>query len=1341
MRPFPRFLPLLAALLTSALVLAGVFELDRLERERLTQRNRVETLDRLSIVRSRIESAINARLFLNRGLMAYVSTHPRITVPEFQVFADALIRQQKGIRSIQLAKDSIVSHIYPMEGNRAALGLKLLQQPKQRDAVARAIESRNTVVAGPVELVQGGTAFISRTPIFLTRSGAAPGSGAYWGLATVILDKDTLFTEAGLTHKSAKFDFALRGTDGTGPDGAVFWGNPMMFETGSVRLDISLPNGSWQLAALPRNGRGTPGSPWLVEGGILLALLAGTLAWFLARNPAALRLRVLQATRDLKESEAHFRSLLENASDFVMFRLVVQPGTPVGAEVLLISPSVHDIMGLPNPYSLASWFDCFDPDDIGWITARKDWSLAHGANFSAQMRWFHPERQAWVWLSMLVTPATDAEGSTTHFNGIIQDITAQKQAEELLQRAYDALENQVAERTAELRETNEQLKIEISEREYAKKTLRAQHDLYYALIKAQSDIGESVVIIENRRLIFANDASCLQFGYTLEELKALPSFIHLVHPDDRERILENHRRRLAGEPSQNRYETGIITRDGQRREAEIAVATIHNDSTPRIVVVMQDITKRKRMADALHSQLLFTQALVEAIPSPVFYKNKEGEYLGCNQAFETAFGLSRQDIGGKTVYDVMPRELADIYYAMDQALFQEPGRQVYESQVGLADGTRREVIFNKATFTDASGELSGLVGVILDITERKQMEEYLRRAHDELETRVRERTRELARINDELNVEIAYRKQAEEGLRESQARLLKAQRIAQLGNWNWDIVSGCLHWSDEIYRVFGLTPQQFDATYEAFLESVHPDDRTHVVESVNATLRAGKSYSIDHRIVLPDGSIRYVHEQAEVELDDGGQPVSMQGTVQDITERKQIEMALRESEERFRILVQQAADAFFLASPQGKLVDVNWQACDCLGYSREELLTMSVQDIEVGHTPEQIAEIWKNMVPGTPIFFEGRHLRKDGATFPVEVAGGIIEIDRQPYIFGLARNITERKRAEKILQRQAQIIDQIHDSVIATDIDGTITFWNDGARQIFGYSAEEATGKHISLLYPRPKSPSINQPVIDHLLTKEVYEAEVQRRKKSGEVFHIHLILSLLKDRDSKIIGLVGYSMDIDERKRLEQQIIEVSENEQKRIGQELHDGLGQHLTGIAFLSKVLEQKLAIQSLPEAVDAAEIVRFVNQGISQTRALARNLFPVELEDNGLMSALEQLAANINKLFGISCTFTCENPVLTHDRIAAINLYRIAQEAANNAAKHSKADNIRITLAAADGKIHLSVTDDGIGFDPALRANHEGMGCHIMQYRAGMLGASLHFQKAAGSGTEVRVAMDW
>lgn len=1092
MRPPPLLMPLLAALLTSAAVLAGVFELDRLERDRLAQRNRAETLDHLSLVRSRLESAINARLFLNRGLMAYVSSHPRIAAQEFHVFADGLTRQQRGIRSIQLAKDSIVSHIHPMEGNRAALGLKLLQQPKQRDAVARAIESGDTVVAGPVELVQGGTAFVSRTPIFLARSDGAPGRGAYWGLATIILDKDALFEEAGLSRESARFDFALRGTDGAGPDGAVFWGNPALFETDSVRLDVSVPNGSWQLAALPRNEREMPGSPWLRPDGMLLALAVGILTWFLVRNPARLRQMVQQTTRALQE---------------------------------------------------------------------------------------------------------------------------------------------VDRRTAELRIANERLKAEISEREYAEKTLRAQRDLYYALIKAQSDIGESVLIVENGRIIFANDASCRQFGYAREEIKALPSFIHLVHPDDRERILENHRRRLAGEQLESRHEISILTRDGQRREAEIAVAAIHKDNALRTVVVAQDITERKRMGDALHSQLLFTRALFEAIPSPVFFKNKKGEYLGCNQAFEAAFGLSRQDIGGKTVYDVMPRELADIYYAMDNALFQAPGRQVYESQVGLADGTRREVIFNKATFADASGELSGLVGVILDITERKQMEDALRRAHDELEARVRERTRELARINDELNVEIAYRKQAEEGLRESEAR--------------------------------------FRATFDASSDCIVVVDREYTCLYAN------------------QAAVRRTAQEQE----------------------KIVGHSL------LRVL----ADAFPGADSAGRANPAP-------------------------PAPEGIAAHWKRGIDGVFATGETQHLENcaqlDGkpiysetAMFPIRDADGSL------FAVGIFdHDVTERKRAENILRRQAQIINQIHDSVIATDIDGTITFWNDGAKQMFGYSSEEATGRHISLLYPRPKYRSIRQKVVAHLRAREVYEAEVLRRKKSGELIHIHLILSLLQDRDGETIGLVGYSMDIDKRKHLEQQIIEVSEEEQKRIGQELHDGLGQHLTGIAFLSKVLEQKLAARSLPETADAAEIVKFVNQAVSKTRALARGLFPVELEANGLMSALEQLAANAGKLFGIPCVFRCESPVLVHDRIAAINLYRIAQEAINNAAKHSKASRIRIALAVADGKISLSVTDDGIGFHPKPRGEHEGMGFHIMRHRAGMLGASLSIQKAAGSGTEVLVTLE-
>jgi len=246
-----------ASALTMAVILVAAFMLDHAEQDRHRVKLRAETLNHVSAARARLESVLNAKLFITGGLAAYVSNHPEIGRKEFQSFASALVRQQHGIRSIQLAKNSIVSHIYPMAGNEVALGLKLLAQPKQRDAVLRVIKSRDTVVAGPVELVQGGTAFVSRTPIFLAPPDGKPDSGDYWGLATVILDKDSLFEEAGLSQDSASFHFALRGKDSTGASGETFWGDPRLFEENSVRLDVTLPNGSWQIAAAPQSGGAT----------------------------------------------------------------------------------------------------------------------------------------------------------------------------------------------------------------------------------------------------------------------------------------------------------------------------------------------------------------------------------------------------------------------------------------------------------------------------------------------------------------------------------------------------------------------------------------------------------------------------------------------------------------------------------------------------------------------------------------------------------------------------------------------------------------------------------------------------------------------------------------------------------------------------------------------------------------------------------------------------------------------------------------------------------------------------------------------------------------------------
>lgn len=187
--------------------------------------------------------------------------------------------------------------------------------------------------------------------------------------------------------------------------------------------------------------------------------------------------------------------------------------------------------------------------------------------------------------------------------------------------------------------------------------------------------------------------------------------------------------------------------------------------------IIEDISQRKQAEDQLRDQLHFLQTLIDTIPNPIFYKDTHGRYLGCNKAFENRLGLPKAAIIGQTVYDLLPAELAEVYDKIDRTLFRDLGQQVYESSLLYADGKQHEVIVNKATFTNAQGKLAGLVGVTVDITERKQAEEALRTAHDQLEKRVTERTAELAQANAELRIEVVERKRAEAALRSSSEKL------------------------------------------------------------------------------------------------------------------------------------------------------------------------------------------------------------------------------------------------------------------------------------------------------------------------------------------------------------------------------------------------------------------------------------------------------------------------------------------------------------------------------------------------------------------------------------------
>ena len=228
-------------------------------------------------------------------------------------------------------------------------------------------------------------------------------------------------------------------------------------------------------------------------------------------------------------------------------------------------------------------------------------------------------------------------------------------------------------------------------------------------------------------------------------------------------------------------------------------------------------------------------------------------------------------------------------------------------------------------------------------------------------------------------------------------------------------------------------------------------------------------------------------------------------------------------------------------------------------------------------------------------------------------------------------------------------------------------------------------------------------------------------RDKAGKTTHWLIILS-----------------DITERKRLEKEILEISDQERRRLGQDLHDGLCQHLAGIELMSQVLEQKLAAKSKTDAARVGEISRHVREAISQTRALARGLTPVTLESEGLASALQELAAYAEKMFGIHCTVPVAQPGPVRAPAVETHLYRIAQEAVSNAIKHGRARRVTIQLETGAEQTVLSVVDDGTGIsEPAPR--NGGMGLRIMEYRAGMIGGGLSIQRNPGGGTTVRCSV--
>ena len=525
------------------------------------------------------------------------------------------------------------------------------------------------------------------------------------------------------------------------------------------------------------------------------------------------------------------------------------------------------------------------------------------------------------------------------------------------------------------------------------------------------------------------------------------------------------------------------------------------------------------------------------------------------------------------------------------------------------------------------------------------------------------------------------------------------------------------------------------------------------------------------------------HRDATLMRDHAGRPTAIVLILRDLTERRQTERELLESGARLRAIFNQAAAGIVQADLSGRVLFANPRFCDTLGWTQEELQQKTVQEIthpdDVART---VAQFQRAIEARECTGIEKRCLRKDGPAvwFTCSISPIMDASGKPKSVILVLVDITLRKQAEEALTAGERQISAIYANVsgiiFCLDVMPGGNFRFASVNQQFlratGLPEAQVIGKFAQEIIPAESAAFVLQRYREAVRTRTVVRWEEVSIYPAGEK-HGEVSVTPIIDENGAVIQLIGIMHDITalkhaaaelgrlnaglesrvaartaelssanaslrkavaDRRRLENEILEISESERGRIGRDLHDDLGQQLAGIGWLASALQKQIPADSPEWKGRATRIAELANNALALAKSLARGLHPVPSERGGLMTALHELAAHSSGLFHVHCRFTCPRPVTLGDPNAATHLYRIAQEAVTNAVRHGKARNIQISLAGAGGKITLTITDDGQAAKE-MKEKREGLGMRIMHYRAETLGGSLKFTREPGAGARI------
>lgn len=862
---------------------------------------------------------------------------------------------------------------------------------------------------------------------------------------------------------------------------------------------------------------------------------------------------------------------------------------------------------------------------------------------------------------------------------------------------------------------------DITERKLGEEALRKSEAQYHRLIETAY---EGVMMFDSEmRITYVNQRLAEMFGVSAEELIGT-SAQEFVADAARADVEQRWRHRAEGVKEQ--YDLQLFRRDGTELWVIVSATPIFDEQGEftGTLSLLTDITERNRVEEKLSEserQLSEAQRLARV---GNWNWDLQNNVLSWSDELYRIFGVDRQ------IYKPDYEDLASKFaHAEDRALLsgaiegslrcKEPHNFYW--RIIRADGEERVIHSIGQIVSDEQGNPVRMFGSAQDVTERKL---------------------------------------AEEALKESQRRLEEAQRIAHVGHWERDLETERITWSDEIYRILGLPPQEHGSSLAEWLHAIHPEDREKVILAVEEAKNDVRRFDLEYRILRPDGEVRFLHSQGDIIRDEHGRPRRVFGIAQDITERKWGEQRLREYEKA----VEGLDEMIVVVDRDYRCLLANRAFLSYRGLEREQLEERLVPELlSPGVFENAVKEKLDECFKGNVVKYEMRYSyptlgERDLfiSYFPIEGRTGIERVAC------ILKDITESKRAEEQLRlSESQFAEAqrlAHIGSWSLDIRSNTVTCSDELYRIFGVQPSEFDHRYeevIRITHPEDRD-KLRSIIENSLKTHEPFSVYYRITLPTGELRVLHARGAVVVDEHGNASRLHGTAQDVTERIQAEERLRATTEQlralsarlqsareeEGTRIAREIHDELGAAMTslrwGLESLDKVISEpgsQSRLQLLREMVK--DMLRLTDATISTVRRISSELRPSVLDDLGLSEAIEWQAQQFQARTGIICQCDCslENPDFSQEQSTAV--FRILQEALTNVLRHAQATRVEIKIKKEAGEFILTISDNGRGITEDEKADHLSLGLVGMRERSYLVGGNINITGVEGMGTVVTV----